>query len=142
MLVAVLAAALAGAAPAAAAGPGNAALAKQVRALGKQVTVLQTRVSALNGALTESQATVAQLKADSAKQEQDISFVDDKDTCTTAITWDGLNLIVQYLTGSLPNRLDDKGACARVGIARSSPAPLAHGGFLGGLSRLAGLLSR
>src|SRR3954453_1890175 len=124
----------------AAAGPGNAALAKQVRALSKKVTVLQARVNTLEGALSASGAVVDAVAAKNTEQDQAIALVDDKDTCTTAITWDGLDLIVKYLTGSTPNRIDDRGACARVGIVRSgSPAPFARDASRGVL-RGSGLL--
>src|SRR3954447_5378744 len=150
MLVAAVAAAVVTAvlatAATAAAGPGNAALAKQVRALSKKVTVLQARVNTLEGALGESGAAVDTLESRNADQDRAIAFVDDKDTCTTAITWDGLGLIVCYLTGSSPDRIDDKGACLRAGIVRTSAASTAargsSGGFLGGFGALAALLSR
>jgi hypothetical protein len=130
----------------AAAGPNDAALAKQVRALSKKVTVLQARVNTLEGALGESGAAVDALESRNADQDQAIAFVDDKDTCTTAITWDGLGLIVRYLTGSSPTRIDDRGACLRAGIVRTSaPSAFARGssgGFLGGFGALAAALSR
>jgi len=148
MLVAAVAAAVVTAVPAtaatAAAGPGNAALAKQVRALSKRVTVLQARVNTLEAAQNASGAVVDAVAAKNTEQDQAIALVDDKDTCTTAITWDGLDLIVKYLTGSTPNRIDDRGACARVGIVRSgSPAPFARdasSGFLSGFGLLAAAL--
>jgi hypothetical protein len=85
----------------------------RVAPLQAKVNVLTSTVSALQGSVTELQRALV--------------AVNDKDTCSTALTFDVLGLIVQYITGSAQSRLDDGGACARLGISRGTVYKLTTG---------------
>jgi len=77
----------------------------RVPPLQAKVNALSSTVSALQGSITELQRALV--------------TVNDKDTCSTALTFDVLGLVVQYITGAAQSRLDEGGACARLGIAEA-----------------------
>lgn len=79
--------------------------------LQRQVASLQQQVGALRQQQQDTQAELT-------KTYELVVFVNDKDTCTTALTWDGIRIIVQWVSGQDIGRVDDQGACARVGIGR------------------------
>jgi len=85
----------------------------RVPPLQAKVNALSSTVSALQGSITELQRALV--------------TVNDKDTCSTALTFDVLGLVVQYITGAAQSRLDEGGACARLGISRGTVYKLSTG---------------
>lgn len=87
-----------------------------------RVPALQRAVAAQNRNIANLQAEVAELTAMDTRLAAGIVVLTDKGTCTTAITWDAIVLLANYVLGSSLGRLDDGGACARLGISRGTAA--------------------
>jgi outer membrane murein-binding lipoprotein Lpp len=77
------------------------------------------RVPALQRQVQNLQSQINVLSADVRATQQTVTTVNDRVTCTTAITWDGIRLLAQFVLGGDIGRLDDGGACARIGVSRS-----------------------
>src|SRR4051812_44946878 len=109
-----------------AAPPSNATLAKQNKALAKQVSALSKQVRALSGKVATANSNASAAAEDAAaanaqntKEDQAITLSVDLTVCYDAITWDAFSIFSQAVFGSPLPRIDDKGACAAVGITRS-----------------------
>jgi hypothetical protein len=102
--------------------PKVAALARQVNALNGKVTAMNTKLGQLSTRLDTTNADLRTVAAGSV-----CFFVLGNDT--DRVIFNVLRLIVTAITGSDPGGittppLDDKGACAAVGVTRTPPSVL------------------
>lgn len=105
------------------------AQAAQAPTLNQRVTRLEAHVRLLNAQADADRAQVAQLQDQVSRIEQALSKEIDRGTCQYAINRDteaglfhSLGLAVQAITGNPPppdlQRVDDQGACQRIGVSR------------------------
>jgi hypothetical protein len=92
------------AAPATAATPTPRQLQRQIAAVNVRVSALGGRVNAVQSELDQTQAVLANVM--------------DVETCRGAIHWDAIRILAIYVGIGDIGRVDDGGACARVGVNR------------------------
>lgn len=115
LIMALLAALLA--APAATAAP------RQQASLNGRVSALERQNRRQAVAINVLTQQVAALKSQQTKDETAISFTLDFAVCGFKIDTDAINQIISALTGQPPAPpIDDKGACARIGVGTKSIA--------------------
>jgi hypothetical protein len=102
----------------------------------RQINQLRGQATAQQGSIRQLQGQVGTLTEGLTQTRQFVITVNDKDTCTTAITIDMIVIIGNYLFDGGLTGIDDQGACARIGITRSGRTLSSLGGTTDRLAAL------
>jgi len=85
-----------------------------------QFNALKTMVVQQRGAINQHADVINQHRDAINSLIQSVSQVNDRVSCSVAITFDAIRAITLYLTGGDIGRIDDAGACARIGVSRGT----------------------
>jgi len=90
----------------------------RVPALQRRVATVEFQLNSMSRDVAAVRGDVAALRTQAEQLRTGLSYVNDKDTCSTAIVFDVFRALILGFGGGDIGRLDDKGACSRVGATR------------------------
>ena len=84
-----------------------------------EFNTLKRQVGQLQRGLENAYTELDQTKRALAETQRQLAVNTDFDVCSNVLTWDAISIFAEVVLGSALSRLDDAGACARVGITRT-----------------------
>jgi septal ring factor EnvC (AmiA/AmiB activator) len=91
---------------------------RHVSTIERHSTDVDLQIGAMSRDLDTVREQVTSLQTAAEQLRTGINYVNDKDTCSTALTFDVFRVLIMGLGGGDIGRLDDKGACSRVSVTR------------------------